>query len=170
MINKGSWLSYYYNWFTLIGAPMNLTVGKTDAQVACVMSSSLLSSNTSSSLYGKIYISLHSASLDNQSTQSTAEISYPGYSRGYFTRSTDSATGWGIPGAGTNAYNNTTGSLPTPANTTGDSVIMIGLGLAPTGSGTLLYYLTPVLGSFPIISGSVIQLDMWPGVGGIYEI
>lgn len=94
-----------------------------------------IADNTASSPATVLYISLHNADPGEGGTQSTNETAYTNYVRVAVARS---AGGFAISGSSPAIISNVNAINFAQCGVTGDTLTHFGVGLAPTGSGTLL--------------------------------
>lgn len=84
-----------------------------------------------------LYVSLHNATPGDAGSQTTNETAYTNYARVAVARTTG---GWTVSGATpTNVQNAATISFP-QCGASGDTLTHFGIGLSPSGAGTLLGY------------------------------
>ncbi len=83
---------------------------------------------------GSLYVSLHTATLDDASTQTTSECTYTGYARVAVARS---GSGWTV----TNNSVSPAATISFGACTVGtETATHFGVGVASSGAGKLLYW------------------------------
>ena len=87
-----------------------------------------------SSTAGSLYVSLHTATLDDTSTQTTSECAYGSYARVGVARS---GSGWTVTGNSVSPA--ATISFPAAASGT-ETATHFGVGVASSGAGKLLYW------------------------------
>lgn len=93
-----------------------------------------LADNAASSPATNLYISLHTSSPGETGDQTTNEATYTSYARVAVAR-----TGGGFTVSGNNASNAATVTFP-EATGGSNTITHFGIGLASSGSGTLLFY------------------------------
>lgn len=106
-----------------------------------------IADNTATSPATSLYISLHNADPGEAGNQTTNETSYSNYARVAVTRS---AGGFTVSGTSPAVVSNAAAVNFPQCGVTGDTITHFGVGLAPTGTGTLL-------GSGPVGSGPALE-------------
>jgi hypothetical protein len=95
-----------------------------------------IADNTATSPATQIYVSLHTADPGASGNQTTNEISYTGYARVAVARTSG---GWTVT-SGNPSSVSPVATISFPAGTGGSgTAAYLGIGLASTGTGTLLY-------------------------------
>jgi hypothetical protein len=142
---------------------MSQTTNAADALLKLVLNATgwaNIADNTATSPATQIYVSLHTATPGVTGNQTTNEAAYVGYARQAVVRT---SSGWTV--VNNTASPNATISFPIA---TGGSEVetFMGIGLASSGAGTLLWYgsisptitvssgITPQLGTGTVITGT----------------
>lgn len=98
---------------------------------------------------GNLYVSLHTATLNGTSDQSSSEATYGGYARVAVSRSAGS---WTLSGSSPTSISNTS-TIAFPACTSGSSTVTyFAIGTQSSGAGEILFY-GPLTASLAITAG-----------------
>lgn len=119
-----------------------------------------IADNTASSPATVLYISLHNADPGEAGTQSTNETAYTNYVRVPVTRSSG---GFAISGSSPAIISNVNAVNFAQCGVTGDTLTHFGIGLAPSGSGTLV-------GSGPIGAGPALEFTATAASPGLLTV
>lgn len=119
-----------------------------------------IADNTASSPATVLYISLHNADPGEAGTQSTNETAYTNYVRVAVTRSTG---GFLLTGSSPAIISNLNAVNFAQCGVTGDTITHFGIGLAPSGSGTLT-------ASGPVGAGPALEFTNTSASPGLFTV